>query len=166
MKVKDEQSCDPRNGPCSDCVGRYRGVSLPAAGGVMDIFLDDSKNRTKAFMRQAPHAICVETAQQAIDLLKRGHLPRVVAVDGAQKVGHLFLDHDLGGEVYADSSRPDTGMEVVRWIVEHRPAIEIIVVHSMNGPAAIRMEQALIGAGYRCRRIPFHLLGEVLNRRD
>lgn len=67
----------------------------------------------------------------------------------------VFLDHDLGGEVFVDSSREDCGMEVVRFMEEHKPSAGRVVVHTMNPAAGQQMEQALVAAGYWTRRAAF-----------
>jgi hypothetical protein len=60
----------------------------------------------------------------------------------------LCLDHDLGGEVYVDPSRPDCGMEVVRWMAENRPEVGRVIIHSLNTSASLEMERQLRAAGY------------------
>lgn len=59
----------------------------------------------------------------------------------------LFLDHDLGGMAFVDPKFQNTGSGVVRWMVEN--ALDIpTIIHSMNAPAAIRMEQDLHAAHF------------------
>lgn len=111
------------------------------------LFLDDDSNRTKRFKRTYPYASTTTTAEGMIHLLRKG-----------DEVDILFLDHDLGGLTFVDSGDKNTGAEVVRWIVEHKPKIQLIVVHSLNYPAAIRMEADLIDAGYHAQRCPFTAL--------
>ena len=97
---------------------------LPRLG---TLFLDDDPHRITIFRNTDKKAIVVMTAKDAIRQLK--------------KVGiwdRVFLDHDLGGEAFVNSSRKDTGMEVVRWIVSNRPIIDSICVHSWNSSAAPR----------------------------
>ena len=48
----------------------------------------------------------------------------------------------------ADPRGKETGSEVVRWILRRRPAIDRIIVHSLNETAAGRMVQALGRGGY------------------
>ena len=60
-----------------------------------------------------------------------------------------------------DSARTDCGMEVVRWIVAHRPTIGLIYLHSFNINAAFRMGTKLAkerlenNAPYRVWQCPF-----------
>jgi hypothetical protein len=123
----------------------------------MILFLDDDASRTKAFKSRVPSALTAENAKDFIELLKK--------IEGDEPV-QAFLDHDLGGEVYVDSSRENTGMEVVRWIVANNPKIMDIVVHSHNGPAAARMVVALCDAGYEARAIPFFSLIMSIGQSD
>ena len=106
-------------------------------------FLDDNPDRTQSFLESYPEAYTVSTAQAAIAALQGSFYD------------YVFLDHDLGGEAWVDSSRPDTGMEVVRWIMENQPQISNIVVHSHNTVAAPAMVDRLSRAGYNAYAIPF-----------
>lgn len=113
------------------------------------IFLDDSPERCRAARREKLST--VETAQACIDALKAG------------PCGILYLDHDLGGEVYVDSNREDCGMEVVRWMVTSRPSVDAVVVHTLNHHAAAAMVDSLRDAGYHVARIPFTQLLAMWN---
>ena len=101
------------------------------------LFLDDCPGRTRRIKERVPGVHCVETADEAIWKL---------SADGPWDI--VFLDHDLGGEVYCDSDREDTGMEVVRWIVKNKPKIGQIVVHTHFESAADIMARKLSVAGY------------------
>lgn len=68
----------------------------------------------------------------------------------------VYLDHDLGDEVYVDSERADCGFEVVRWIVANKPTIGSIVVHTMNTPAGHGMVRDLREAGYSAKYKSFY----------
>ena len=72
----------------------------------------------------------------------------------------LFLDHDLGGEVYVDSGREDCGMEVVRAMeAYHYPHVLQTCVHTMNPMAGDEMRKRLQAAGYcHVRYVPFGVL--------
>lgn len=85
------------------------------------------------------------TAQEAIQWLEWGEPDEGW---GGPDWDEVYLDHDLGEEVYVDSSRADCGMEVVRWIVENKPTIGKIVVHTMNTAAGHLMARTLKMAGY------------------
>ena len=111
----------------------------------MILFLDDSKEHIKSFKRKVPSATTVMTAQDCINKLS---IP-----DSEWDI--VFLDHDLGGEVYVDSNREDCGMEVVRWIIENEPFIRQIIIHSLNTPAALEMRDKLRQARYQTICIPF-----------
>src|SRR5688572_19611149 len=98
----------------------------------MIIFLDDKESRTRVFRSNVPSACCYRTAHDLIERLRLADAP----------VAHLFLDHDLAnpycpadGDEYkrsVEQSGPNTGSEVVRWIVANKPAIERITIHSAN----------------------------------
>lgn len=107
------------------------------------LFLDDDLTRCSNFRSRVPSADIVHTAADCIAKLKEGDWEEV------------HLDHDLGGEVYADSCREDTGMEVVRWMCLNKCNARTVIVHSYNAPGAASMMSALEAAGYYALRIPF-----------
>jgi hypothetical protein len=107
------------------------------------LFLDDCPERTKVFKAALPSADTVETARAAI----------VALIE--EDWEWVFLDHDLGGKEAANSADPDTGMEVVRWIIENKPIIEKIIVHTLNKSAGQTMVSKLHEAGYWVLWIPF-----------
>lgn len=72
----------------------------------------------------------------------------------------VYLDHDLGDDVYQNSADENCGMEVVRWVEEHKPKVGRFVVHSMNHPAACEMMQRLVDAGYAVDYCPFMALAQ------
>lgn len=114
------------------------------------LFLDDSEARIAEFKREVsanqPDWL-VDTARTAPEAIK---FLKTHAYDW------LFLDHDLGGEVFVDSRHPNCGMEVVRYIEKYLPRVkEGIVVHTWNIPAGIEMADRLRRAGYKCFRLPF-----------
>jgi hypothetical protein len=107
------------------------------------LFLDDSPERCKAFRAEQPSATIVNTAAEAIAALT------------TYSWNEVHLDHDLGGETFVDSSLPNTGMEVVRWICENKPVIGLVVVHTCNPPAGDAMVSSIENHGYMVRRCPF-----------
>lgn len=114
------------------------------------LILEDDPQRRELFVEANASAHQVETAAGAIELLSHDEPWSLVC-----------LDHDLGGEVFVDSSNRNTGMEVVRFLEskqgEMRRKIESIIVHSWNSPAASEMEKRLRRAGYRAQWHPFGL---------
>jgi DNA-binding NtrC family response regulator len=114
---------------------------------IKTLFLDDSHERHEAakkyFGEYWGDVTWCWTAQEAIQALQTK--PHNV----------VFLDHDLGGEQFVDSRNPNTGMEVVRWIIANKPVIDTIVVHSWNIPASKVMCSALQEAGYSASHTPF-----------
>ena len=108
------------------------------------LFLDDNPSRISVFKGVCPNADIATTAEETINFLNN--------LDSYDLVS---LDHDLNGEVFVDSNREDCGFEVVRWIIDNKPTIGKIIIHSHNGPAAFRMVNALFNSGYDARKISF-----------
>jgi hypothetical protein len=119
------------------------------------LFLDDSAQRWYNFQSKVPSAWRVATAEECIKTIKEW-----------PKIDWLFLDHDLGGETWVDTSREDCGMEVVRFLceqIERVNSIHNIVVHSHNISAAEEMFNKLKDAGYNVKLVPFNNLIKSIN---
>ncbi len=127
------------------------------------LFLDDDHRRTSTFRDALSRIKCdlitVETAEECIAALT------------GRTFDLVLLDHDLGGEIYCDSSREDCGMEVVRWIRGNPAPHGAFIVHTMNPVAAATMYFELGAMGYRVAQAPFgsegfyESLGEFLGRK-
>ena len=115
------------------------------------LILEDDNNRIVKFRdKLSRHALLfVNSAADAIKLL----------LNEGETFDMIFLDHDLGGEVYVDSSNTNTGSEVVRWLISDQDRIMIqpyIIIHSLNYPAAQEMQLNLTNYGYKyVYRIPY-----------
>lgn len=70
----------------------------------------------------------------------------------------ICLDHDLGGEIFVDSSEENTGFQFVRWLcMDAAPDMRTtpIFVHSYNPEGASRMYRMLLSSGYTAYRMPY-----------
>lgn len=116
------------------------------------LFLDDSKERIADVMKmhnpQAEELFIANTAMQAIEHLNSG-----------VKWDLVMLDHDLDGPYIQSSDDLNCGMAVVRWIVERKPKIDKIMVHSWNIEAGKEMNLKLLDAGYDSIYSPFQPQG-------
>lgn len=105
------------------------------------LFLDDDPDRTRSFVSRVGshglHLVTVETVSDCIE-----HL-------AASRWDLVLLDHDLGGEVFVESARADTGAEVVRWLRDNPGEHGSFIVHSMNAVGAASMFFDLREMGYR-----------------
>lgn len=93
----------------------------------------------------------VKTAHKCIELLE------------AKTWDWVFLDHDLGGMTFVDSGREDCGMEVVRWMAEHKPECGRVVAHTANTGAGLAMAQVLKKVGYDAKFVTFWTLPDFLH---
>ncbi len=66
----------------------------------------------------------------------------------------IFLDHDLGGQIFVPSSSPNTGYAVAKYISESDIDVKQIILHSMNPAGTQNMKNVLPRADI----IPFMLL--------
>jgi CheY-like chemotaxis protein len=111
------------------------------------LFLDDDHRRIAEIRaRMAVYRTdltVVETADECIAELAGGRFDLVM------------LDHDLGGEIFCDSSREDCGMEVVRWLRRNGGEHGAFIVHTMNPVAAAGMYLELSSMGYRVAQATF-----------
>jgi hypothetical protein len=97
----------------------------------LTVLVDD----VRAFRDQRP-AMVARSSQEALALLERL---------GGQRIDHLWLDHDLGGE---DTIRPVVAL-LVRVAQRGSPAdVGQIHIHSSNVSGGYRMGVALRAAGY------------------
>lgn len=113
------------------------------------LILDDDHSRLRWFaikLGATPDLDLTTTSDHAIRLLKEN------------EYGVVFLDHDLGCEIYVDSERQDTGMEVVRWIEDNKPVIPMVIIQSLNFPAAAMMLDKLWRLGYFAVHLDFSTL--------
>lgn len=98
------------------------------------LILEDDPARHVAFRGRLHEPTIVTTVAECLLLLE------------AQEWDELYLDHDLGGEVYVPSG-PGTGYEVACWL-EANPSRQPrrIVLHSLNPVGRARMKAALPNA--------------------
>lgn len=88
-------------------------------------------------------AVTCETAQECIELLP------------TEDWDYAFLDHDLGWEIYQDSQEFNTGMQVVRYIIDNPQNVQHFVVHSLNYSAALSMVSLLREREYIATKCSF-----------
>jgi hypothetical protein len=114
---------------------------------ISNLVLEDSMERVKLFKKYDLKLVHVEHVKDCIE-----------QIELAEVIETLWLDHDLGGQIYVKSESKDCGFEVVRYLQkhDHKAKIKQIHVHSHNGYAAPYMTQDLQAAGYNVRQYPFH----------
>ena len=120
----------------------------------MKIFiLEDNQDRISLFREKLKgHDLTIaETAQEAINALGTNKN----AMTRESHFDLIFLDHDLGGEEMVGTNGANTGSEVVRWMAQEMGSGPSIIVHSMNAPAALEMQEKLRDVGFYCHRVPF-----------
>ena len=74
----------------------------------------------------------------------------------------LFLDHDLGGQVFVSCEEENTGSGLANWIVNTNRKYETIVIHSMNPIGSHNMKCILTSSANRVISVPFCNLESVL----
>lgn len=71
----------------------------------------------------------------------------------------IFLDHDLNGKVFVDSTVEKTGFHVISCLKESINEETQVIVHSMNPEGASNMVRA---HPFNVVHIPYHLLVPVM----
>ena len=110
------------------------------------LILDDDNHRHKLFAQKyaTEDLTHVHTSYDAIEVLK------------STEFDYVFLDHDLGGEIYVESG-PGTGYEVAEWISnnpERKPS-QMVILHSLNPPGRKNMCNILKSKGVEVMESPF-----------
>ena len=122
--------------------------------------LEDNDERVAAFDRLLPQLYqgCQITHSKFADESKK------ILKD--KDFDLIFLDHDLGGRVYVNSSEPDTGYQVAKFIAENGIKYQQLIIHSMN-PAGAQNMLNVLGEWSNSVHIPFPtLLTYLENPRD
>jgi DNA polymerase III delta subunit len=70
----------------------------------------------------------------------------------------MFLDHDLGDQVYVDSNEQNTGYQFAKFIIEKDLSKSFIIIHSLNPYGAENIKSVLKEA----MQIPFTVLAAGL----
>lgn len=96
------------------------------------IFLDDDERRQARMKSILPCIIQVFTADETIEAIK-----------AESRIDYLFLDHDLGGEVYVNSNVHNTGMTVAKWLADNQWDIGTIIIHTYNYAGGAYMYEVL-----------------------
>lgn len=125
------------------------------------LILEDDMNRVREFTNrfvefyEETTKCCkvdhVETAQDCIDKLSE------------KEYDCIFLDHDLGGEVYVDEENTNTGSEVARWLRVNKNQFQKdcpIIIHSLNPAGRANMSSLIEGS----HEAPFAWTKEVFSK--
>lgn len=117
------------------------------------LFLDDDENRHEVFSKKF-HAgsspddslVAVRTVNECVEALKsQGPFDKI------------FLDHDLGGQIYVKETE-GTGYQVALFIeseLDDELLPPKVIVHSYNQAGAFRMINAIRNRIYNARWVPF-----------
>jgi hypothetical protein len=134
------QANEPRS-----CSGEGGSPARDPDSSARILFLDDDPDRSRIFLARHPEAVWVQTSEECIARLSSGW-------------DQVHLDHDLGGQIFVDSSRDDCGMEVVRWLcvgAQEQLRDTQFFIHSHNAEAAAAMVRRLHESGYHAVYRPF-----------
>ena len=116
------------------------------------LIVEDDKNRIKWFKDEL-----IEFTLDIVETAKLG-----IALCGTRKYDIIFLDHDLGGEIYVPSENDNTGYQVAKVMVNSINFETPVVVHSHNPSGAKNICSVL----QKSQAIPFcQLVGIGLSSR-
>lgn len=111
------------------------------------LIVEDSENRIKRFREQLVGC--------SVDIVKTAKLG--IALCKTIKYDIIFLDHDLGGEIYADLNNQNTGYQVAREIITSINSNTPTIIHSCNGVGALDIQSLIRHADI----IPFTSLSKM-----
>ena len=113
------------------------------------VLVEDSEKRIEQFqeLHGDDELHIFRTSMEAIDFLSEHFYTTEWDI--------LYLDNDLGYEGPKPNFYEGSGEEVARYLIQTRPRIKYIRIHSWNSPAAKRILSAVTSAGYNAEWIPF-----------
>ena len=134
-----------------------RKMDLPVPESIRDkwgmwevLFLDDDMTRWSQFPAVLRH--------KGVNLTMVSEAEEAIAEMEQKQFNLIFLDHDLGGQVFVDNTKFVTGLKVARWLEEHPEYLSKVmkvVIHSMNPVGSADMLNCL---GTKGIILPWHLL--------
>lgn len=101
-------------------------------------FLEDSLDRYAKFFKwietkaEKPNITSATDAEEAIKILEE-----------SDHFDVIFLDHDLGGRIFVDSSEDNTGYQVAKFIKQKGITYNQLIIHSQNPQGANNMKNIL-----------------------
>jgi len=115
--------------------------------------LEDNNDRIAFFKKLLPTKFAqsditiVKTAKEAKSILKKESYWDII-----------LLDHDLGGKVYVDSSKADTGYQVALHMRDKKVKYGQCITHTQNSIGGKNIVSVLD----KCQHIPFPKLANLL----
>ena len=134
------------------------GLAWPPDTPVRVFLLDDDTLRHEWFAKRfrRDHLDVAVTPEKAIELLSANHYDAI------------FLDHDLLPEHYYAETFDDrqTGYAVASWLAANPQYHQssVIIVHTRNADAAMRMVEELRRVGRQAENVPFHMLSPKIKK--
>lgn len=115
------------------------------------LILEDDPNRIEIFKTKLKghNLFFFDEANDAILAMQSS-----VQLIGDNPWDIIFLDHDLGGQVFVPSSHQNTGYTVAKHMKENDVKVKQIIIHSMNPAGAQNIKSQLPKATI----MPFSLL--------
>lgn len=115
------------------------------------LVLEDDENRIEEFKKRFNERsiIDVDFSDNYNDCISK------LSINEYQLIN---MDHDLGHQVFVDSSEENTGAGVARWILKNKDKIlgnPTFVVHSLNPVGSENIENIIKEAGFPVYRVPF-----------
>jgi hypothetical protein len=113
--------------------------------------LEDDTNRIKflfKYLRSLEPTCEIFVARTAKDAEK-------ILMEG-QPWDRMYLDHDLGGEVFVDSNLPNTGYQTAKFIKDKNISYSSITIHSMN-PIGVKNMISILKDPEKVICVPFPL---------
>ena len=117
------------------------------------LILEDDPERWKVFRR----TLSLRNNVEIVDTVEKAKDAVIASGIAFNPFDLIFIDHDLGGEVYVDSENENTGYQFAKWLAENEFDAKY-VTHSLNPIGARNICAVLPG----CDHVPFHILQKTL----
>ena len=124
------------------------------------LLLEDDYNRVEMFQKRVTELNERNTHREPYEIVHAETVEQFKSAMQSSEFNLILLDHDLGGEIYVDINRDDTGSGAARWIKQTYGDIHpTVLTHTLNQTGADNILELIKGSIH----IPFLWMKEVFH---
>ena len=124
------------------------------------LLLEDDYNRVEMFQKRIKELNERNTYSVPSELVHAETVDKFIEEFQKSVFDLILLDHDLGGEIYVDIKRDDTGSGAARWIQKTYGDIHpVVITHTLNQAGADNILSIINGSFH----VPFLWTKEVFH---